>query len=128
MLNYISKYASKIEKKLETYNTILKKIAYTNESDDNALIAYQNFMMGFIAERDIGAQETCHMLQKLPLVLCSRPFITLNVSKKILHRINNSNNKEELGNNYIQSYIECPIELDSISLIDTAQMYTFSKN
>lgn len=23
-------------------------------------------MMGIIADRDIGAQETCHMLQKLP--------------------------------------------------------------
>ncbi|XP_059067728.1 ATP-dependent DNA helicase RRM3-like [Cryptomeria japonica] len=34
--------------------------------------------MGIIADRDISTQETCHMLQKLPLIICSRQFISLN--------------------------------------------------
>ena len=83
-------------------------------------------MMGFIAERDIGAQETCHMLQKLPLVICSRTFVSLNVSKKILHRINNSQIEEELSTTYIHSYTERPQELHSFTLFQTAQMYSYS--
>ena len=60
----------------------LKKLVNTNELDDNALIAYQKFMMGLIVESNIGAQEIYHMLQKNPLVICSQPFVSLNVSKK----------------------------------------------
>lgn len=70
VLNYISKYASKTEIKSKSYSDILKRIANIDSSEEKALLAYQKIMMNIIINRDIGAQESCHMLRKLPLVTC----------------------------------------------------------
>ncbi|XP_057872859.1 uncharacterized protein LOC131079010 [Cryptomeria japonica] len=78
ILQYISKYASKSEKKSEPYTEMLKTIVNATTSEDTVFLTYQKFMMGIIADHDINTQETCHMLQKLPLITCSRQFISLN--------------------------------------------------
>ncbi|XP_057873917.2 uncharacterized protein LOC131079892 [Cryptomeria japonica] len=82
--------------------------------------------MGIVADRDISAQETCHMLQKLPLISCSRHFVSLNVSKKVLHRITNQNDNAELCKSYISAYMERPIELEKVSLIQSAQQFSYN--
>lgn len=84
VLKYISKYASKVERTSESCTAMLTRISTTQKRDDPAVLAYRRFMTEIVVERDIGAQETCHMLQKLPLV-CNKPFTTLNVGWKVLH-------------------------------------------
>ncbi|XP_057850600.2 uncharacterized protein LOC131061102 [Cryptomeria japonica] len=120
VIQYISKYAAKTEQKSVGYVDILKKIVATTNTQDTILLTYQKFMMGIVADRDISAQETCHMLQKLPLISCSQHFVSLNVSRKALHRIAEQNDNAELSKSYISAYMERPIELESISLIQSA--------
>lgn len=87
VLKYIAKYASKAERTSESCTAMLTRISTTQKRDDPVVVAYRRFMTEIVAERDIGAQETCHMLQKLPLVVCNKPFTTLNVGRKVLHVI-----------------------------------------
>ena len=56
-------------------------------SHDHALCAYIKFLVETIVDHDIGAQETCHMLLKLPLVVCSKKFVSLNVGRKVFRKI-----------------------------------------
>ncbi|XP_057840713.1 uncharacterized protein LOC131050530 [Cryptomeria japonica] len=123
---YISKHASKTEQKSESYVDMLKKIVATTNTQDTILLAYQKFMMSIVADRDISAQETCHMLQKLPLINCSRHFVSLNVSRKVLHRITNQNDTAELYKSYISAYMERPIELGKVSLLQSAQQFSYN--
>ena len=59
---------------------MLMRLANIENPNDLASKAYRKFTTETIIERDIGAQETCHMLLELPLVECSRRFCNINVS------------------------------------------------
>lgn len=48
---------------------------------------YRRFLTEMLVEFDIGAQETFHLLLKLPLVIYSPKFFPLNVGKKVYHRV-----------------------------------------
>ena len=89
VLKYISKYASKVEPKLETYHAILSRLAHVAPSDSPILQPIKQFLAQTVAERDISAQDMCHMLQKIPLVLCSRHFFSLNVSQNVFCCVSN---------------------------------------
>ena len=80
VLKYISKYASKVEPKLETYHAILSRLAHAAPSESPILHPIKQLLAQTVREWDISAQETCHMLQKLPLVLCRCHFFSLDVS------------------------------------------------
>ncbi|XP_059064096.1 uncharacterized protein LOC131856356 [Cryptomeria japonica] len=82
--------------------------------------------MGIVADRDISAQETCHMLQKLPLVSCSRQFVSLNVGRKILHHVIKSNNGTDLSTTYIHAYMQRPFELSATSMLQSAQGFSYN--
>jgi len=71
VLKYIAKYASKAQKRSKSYHHMLTRISNSIGSEDHALCAYRKFLAETIVYCDIGAQETCHMLLKLPLVVCS---------------------------------------------------------
>ena len=47
--------------------------------DDLVACVYRRLLTETVIERDIGAQETCHMLLKLLLMESSRRFANLNV-------------------------------------------------
>jgi hypothetical protein len=51
--------------------------------DDLAARAYKNILTKKIIERDIGAQETSHMLLELPLVESSRKFVNINLYTQV---------------------------------------------
>ena len=65
--------------------------------DDLAAHAYRRLLTKIIVERDIGSQETCHMLLDLPLVECNRRFVNLNVSHEVFKSItlNNEENNDD---------------------------------
>ncbi|XP_057835128.1 uncharacterized protein LOC131045552 [Cryptomeria japonica] len=126
VLQYISKYASKSENKSQSYIEMLKTILNTSKSEDSILLTYQKFMMGIVVDRDISAQETCHMLQKLPLLSCSRQFVSLNVGRKILHRVIKSDNGANLSTTYIHAYMQRPFELNATNLLQSAQGFSYN--
>lgn len=66
---------------------MLTRICLTERPEDQALKVYQNFMVEIVFKIDIEEQETCHMLQKLPLVVCNHQFISLNVGKIVFHHL-----------------------------------------
>ena len=77
---YIAKYAAKSETKSERFHQMLRRIVHAAPLLDPSIVAIQKFLSETLVDRDIEAQETCHMLQKLPLTFCSRTFLSLNVN------------------------------------------------
>jgi len=78
-----------------------------------------------IVDRDIGAQETCHMLLKLPLVVCSRKFVSLNVGKKVFRKISRDGLQCSSENTFVQHYQKIPFFLEHLFLIETTRSWTF---
>jgi hypothetical protein len=87
VLKYIARYASKVEKRSESYQDMLTRILNSGASEDSALSAYKIFLAEILVDREIGSQETCHMLLNLPLLICSHKFVSLNIGRKVLKKI-----------------------------------------
>ncbi|CAG8693782.1 19014_t:CDS:1 [Cetraspora pellucida] len=83
-LQYVAKYASKSEPCSATFLEILNSILHNSNSSDSSLSAFQRLLLYTVAERDISAQETCHLLLGIPLYHSSRRFVTLNLNKESL--------------------------------------------
>jgi len=88
-LNYIVKYASKEEKRSKIYQDMLTKISNASDLEAPAFCAYRRFLAQTLVDCDIDTQETCHMLLKLPLVVCSRKLFFLNVGRKVFKKVSN---------------------------------------
>ena len=103
VIKYIAKYASKVERSFETYQQILMHLSNLENLYDLATRAYRKFLIEIVIERDIGAQETCHMLLELPLVESSRKFVNLNVSCEVFKpvTINIEHNEEDHTKSFI---------------------------
>ena len=80
VLTYIWKYASKSKKKSKIYIDILSCIAHVIPAEEAILFPFWKLLSEVVTDRDIGVQETCHMLQKIPLKLSRHSFVSLNVS------------------------------------------------
>lgn len=104
----------------------MKRIVESTNSDDTILLAYQRWLMGIVADRDISAQETCHMLLKLPLISCTHQFVMLNVGKRIFQRIANCDEESQTSISYISNYMNRPSELANLTLLRSTQLYTYS--
>jgi len=128
VLKYIVKYASKEERRSESYHDMLTRISNYFASEDHALCAYRRFLAETVVERDIGAQETCHMLLKLPLVVCSRQFVSLNVGRKVFRKISRDGLHCSSENTFVQNYQKRPSFLDHLSLIETARSWTYESS
>ena len=81
-----------------------------------------------VAERDISAQETCHMLQKLPLVLCSSHFFSLNVSQSVFHCVSNGTNNTPPTPPFIFAYMQSPLALEHLTLLEATHSWSFYPN
>ena len=102
------------------------RISNATASEAHALCAYKKFLAETIVDRDIGAQETCHMLLKLPLVVCSRKFFPLNVRRKIFQRLSTDPHKFSSHNGFVDVYRNHPDFLEHLSMIETTRSWTFS--
>ena len=127
-MNYIAKYAAKAEKSSETYHQMLVRLANIENPDEVASKAYKRLLTETLIERDIGAQETCHMLLELPLVESSRVFVTLNVSREVFKiEIKNEENDDEAHlKNFIERYINRPYAIESVTLIDATRSWNYN--
>ena len=77
LIEYAAKYASKPEKKSESYKSIQTEVLrYTNHR--SPILSFTSRMLNkLIAERDWSAQEVSHILLQLPLACSSRAVVTL---------------------------------------------------
>lgn len=91
------------------------------------MLAYQRLLMGIVVDRDIRAQETCHMLLKLPLISCTRQIVTLKVGKRIFQRIANCDEGSQISISFISNDMKPPSELANLTLLRLAQLYTYSE-
>ena len=57
VLKYIAKYASKAEKRSESYQYMITRISNSGASEDLSLSSYKRFLAETLVDRDIGAQE-----------------------------------------------------------------------
>jgi len=72
VINYAAKYASKIETKSESFSTLTKQILPRVASGKPMLSFVTKLLNKLIGERDVSAQEVCHILLGLPLQEDSR--------------------------------------------------------
>lgn len=125
VLKYIAKYASKAKKGSESYHHMLTRISNSIGSQDHALCAYRKFLAETIVDRETGAQETCHMLLKLPLVICGQKFVSLNVGRFFFRKISRDSLQCSFENTFFQHYQKRPFFLEHLSLIETTRSWTF---
>ena len=104
---------------------MLARISNSIGSEEHALCAYRRFPAEIIVDRHIGAQETCHMLLKLPLVVCSHEFVSLNVGRKVFRKISRDGLQCSSQNTFVQHYQKRPFFLKNLSLIETKRSWTF---
>ena len=79
VIEYVVKYASKCEPRSEPLKKVYKGIVQALSDNDQSLKAVQKLLISSVGERDFSAQETCHLLLQLPLIMCSRDFIVLSL-------------------------------------------------
>jgi hypothetical protein len=94
-LQYVAKYASKAEPRSSAFSDILDRILSESQPEDTLLAPVQKLLLHSVAERDISAQETCHILLGLPLYHSSRQFVFLNLNKEAPRWICGTGESEE---------------------------------
>jgi hypothetical protein len=120
-LQYISKYASKGEPRSKAFSEIFNQILNNSNPDDPSLTSIQKLLLSSVAERDISAQETSHLLLGIPLHRSSRTFVSLNVNKESARWVQGSGSgeKEEEGRttqSALKRYWNRPETLENFSL------------
>lgn len=107
---------------------MLMRLVNMENIDDLATKAYRRILIETVIERDIGAQEVCHMLLELPLVESSRRFINLNVSHEVFKpvSVNDEENNEEQTTSFIQGYKIRPLSMEGVTLIDVARSWIYN--
>jgi ATP-dependent DNA helicase PIF1 len=94
-LEYISKYASKAEPKSAAFTEIFNQILNNSRPDENPLTSVQKLLLNSIAERDISAQETCHLLLSIPLYHSSRQCVSLNLNAEAPRLLQGTGSNQE---------------------------------
>ncbi|KAJ8469320.1 hypothetical protein ONZ45_g16931 [Pleurotus djamor] len=132
VIAYASKYASKGETVSSGHQHALHSAIARLEGEAPARAAYQKTLSTFVAERDISAQETCHLLLNCKLVCSSRTFRSLNVDPDYQsHWVNfQTSNVERHG--ILEHYIKRPSDPEhaayNISLLEFATHWNWRGN
>ena len=74
---------NRCHKTSDLFDAALRTVDVTSE---RATTAIQRLLVKVVCERDISAQEVCHHLLELPMVLCSRQFHILAVDGRHVER------------------------------------------
>lgn len=101
-------------------------LAMSSPLNAPTIFVIRKLLTELVADRDIGAQETCHMLQKLPLKKCNHSFVSLNVKRTIFRCVSHSLDGHHLITPLITSYMQRPPSLESLSLIEVERSWSFS--
>ena len=127
VINYIAKYAAKSEKGSETFHNMLMWVSSIQNPNEPAALAYKSLLCESIVDRDIGAQETCHMLLELPLSECSHRFVVLNVGMKVFKQVQVETYNADNNNSLIDAYTKRLENMEQLTLIDVAKYWSYDK-
>ena len=78
-IRYMAKYSTKGEPRSQSASEILAACVNTLDNTDMASSALQRAMIQVAGERDIGSQETAHMLLGKPLYSCTYSFLCVSL-------------------------------------------------
>ena len=117
------------------FSEIFNNILNISNPDDPSLTSIQKLLLSSVAERDMSAQETSHLLLGLPLYHSSRTFVSLNLSTESARWIRDIGRGGD-GQDFatikdvgcttqspLQKYWNRPNELEEISLFMLYQTY-----
>ena len=128
VINYIEKYTAKYEKGSETFHNMLMRVSSIQNPNEPAARAYKSLLCESIIDRDIGEQETCHLLLELPLSECSRFFVVLNVGMKVFKQVQVDTYNADNDNSLIDAYTKRPKNMEELTLIDVAKYWSYDKH
>jgi hypothetical protein len=142
VVQYIAKYAAKSEPRSEFYKDLLQNILHQQlPPEGDGRLAVQKLIIQAISERDISAQECCHLLMSLPLFHSSRKFVVLWVGSISWERWMpntercdeeleeaDDEGQEKLHSSIVDSYSKRPSEYETMNLLDLCAAMYFLKN
>ena len=100
------------------------QVSSIQNPNELAARAYKSLLCESIIDRDIGAQETCHLLLELPLSECSRCFVVLNVGMKVFKQVQVDAYNADNDNSLIDAYTKRPKNMEELTLIDVAKYWS----
>ena len=108
---------------------IFTNIIQNLKDGNRSLKAVQKVLINSVGERDYSAQETCHLLLRLPMIKSSRDFIVLSLdgSQAVEDRLKNASNATApsvLDHYLIRLHTA---QFNSITLLEYAQQYSIPK-
>ena len=126
VIAYCAKYATKCEPRSQPLKQVYKSVV---KDGDHALKAVHKLLTNSVGERDFSAQETCHLLLQLPLVLSSREFVYLNVDGTRMVEEKLTAEEPATALSYLDHYVSRPTtaEFQSMTLFHFAQHYTIPR-
>src|SRR5207253_5886014 len=120
----VTKYASKSESRSAAFSDIMNRILSESQSEDSSLSSVQKLLLHSVAERDMSAQEMCHILLGIPLYHSSRQFVSLNLNKETPRWVRDTGKSEEFRikdsgrteKSPLKAYWQRPKEFEEFSL------------
>ncbi|CAG8821888.1 19167_t:CDS:1, partial [Cetraspora pellucida] len=114
-------------------------ILRNSNPDDQVISSVQRLLLRSVAEHDISAQETCHLLLEIPLYHSSRSFVSLNLNKEAPRWLRGTGSSENEANVRIKDvgrtvksplkiYWERPTEFENFSLFRLNLTHKFTQN
>jgi hypothetical protein len=134
IIDYLSKYVSKSEVGSKTLKEICSSVCDSVSGSDRAKRAIHKILMKNCVERDISAQEVCHIMMGLKLFNAGgRNFVVVyaNSSQWVPLSVNNNNDDNDTdsggcsqqGITFMQKYAERPEYLHTLCMWDVAKFY-----
>jgi len=131
VIEYITKYATKCEPRSETMKEVYTNIVRHLNDNSTALHLIQKLLISTVGERDISAQETCHLLLQLPLVKSTRDYVVLSLdgSREVQHDQLEDSSSRATVHSILDHYVHRPSNttFDDMTLLHFAQNYSMPK-
>ena len=132
VVEYLAKYVSKAEPVSQNLQDLLDLALRTADvtSETATTTAVQRLLVKAVCERDISAQEVCHHLMELPMVLCSRQFHVLAVDGLHVEREVVSENApgSSASKCDLDHYVARDPERESLSMVQYFKKHYRSRN
>ena len=131
VIEYITKYATKCEPRSETMKEVFTNIVQNLKDDSSALQVVQKLLINSVGERDLSAQETCHLLLQLPLVKCTRDYTVLSLdgSRQVQDEQPEDSTSRATVHSMLDHYVHRPSNatFEDMALLHFAQNYSMPR-
>lgn len=111
----------------EMYTNIVR----TLRDDSSALQVFQRLLINTVGERDLSAQETCHLLLQLPLVKSTRDYIILSLdgSRQVHNEQSEDSTSRATVYSILDHYMHRPSDttFEDMTLLHFAQNYSMPR-